>query len=178
MTNERLPGGGLMATRRSNFPPKMQEIRWAGAQHGFFAMAAGTAAQVMVTDGSKETILRIRGSLVSWVDATQAPGGITEVAVGAFVVQAGSGTTVIQSPLSDADAPWLFFERWLMGYEEMVTDVIDVPGITSYRKVIDTKAMRILRPGREVQLVAQVSSLSGAQSVNIHFGFRMLLGTH
>ena len=93
-------------------------------------------------------------------------------------MQAGSGTTVIQSPLTDPDAPWLFYERFHLGYEEMVIDVVDVPGITSFRKTIDSKAMRILREGREVQLVIENLTVNGAASIDCSFGFRMLLGTH
>jgi hypothetical protein len=92
---------------------------------------------------------------------------MVRVGVGALVVQAGSGSTVIQSPLSDPDAPWLFYEVMTVGYEEMVTDVIDVPGLTSVRKTIDNKAMRVLRPGREVQLVFENQTLHTATNVNI-----------
>ena len=122
--------------------------------------------------------MRLRGELIAYVDGAQAPGGLVTVGIGALVVQAGSSTTVIQSPISHPAAPWFFYERFSLGYEEMVTDVIDVPGITVFRKTIDVKAMRILRPGREVQLVFEQGSLLTALSVNLEFGFRMLLGTH
>ncbi len=85
---------------------------------------------------------------------------------------------MIQNPLTDPEAPWLFYERFALGYEEMVTDVIDVPGITTFRKVIDNKAMRILPEGREVQLVTSNVTVLSAGSFNGVFGFRMLLGTH
>ena len=166
-----------MAQTRSRFEKKIHEIRWAGARHSFSAIAASSVAQTMVTDGSKETILRIRGQLLCYADAASIPAKSCEIGIGALVVQAGSGTTVIQSPLTDPDAPWLFYERFMMGYEEMVTDVIDVPGITSFRKEIDNKAMRILRPGREVQLVMENQTQIAAMSVNLNFGMRILLGT-
>ncbi len=153
-------------------------VRWAGAHHQFNAQGAGTIAQLMVSDGLTEILLRIRGEIVCFMDGASAPAKLVRLGIGALVVQAGSGTTVIQSPLSDGDAPWLFYETFDIGYEEMVTDVIDVPGITSFRKTIDSKAMRILRPGREVQLVVENITLGSAASVNLGFGFRMLLGSH
>ena len=156
----------------------IDSTRWGGAVHSFLALAAGTAAQVMVTDGRVETLLRIRGELVSWADGPDQPATAIDVAMGALVVQAGSGTTVIQSPITDPDAPWLFYERWMLGYEEMVTDVLDVPGITSFRKTIDSKAMRILREGREVQLVMEQATISGGAAVNTVLQMRVLLGTH
>ena len=169
-----------MAHRRrsKNFEKSIDVLRWAGANHLFQAVSAGSAAQLMVSDGATETIMRIRGEVLCWNDATIAPPRSVEVALGAMVVQAGSGTTVIQAPLTDPDAPWFFYERFTIGYEEPVTDVIDIPGITSIRKVIDSKSMRILRPGREVQLVMEQATLGAASSVNLSFGFRMLLGSH
>ncbi len=169
-----------MAHRRSNsrHTKSIEDTRWAGATHTALALSAGTVAQTMVTDGLKETILRIRGELTATIDGAQSPGKLISCAVGALVVQAGSGTTVIQAPITDPDAPWLFYERFVIGYEEMVIDVVDVPGLSVFRKTIDNKAMRILREGREVQLVFQNSTISGATSANINFVFRMLLGTH
>ncbi len=155
----------------------IHNLRWAGANHLFQAQGAGNNAQTMVTDGLKETILRIRGEIMCSADGSQAPAKSVEVALGALVVQAGSAGVVIQEPLTDADAPWLFYERFSIGYEEPVTDVIDVPGITTFRKTIDNKAMRILREGREVQLVIQQATLGGAMNINLSFSFRMLLGS-
>ena len=169
-----------MAKRRSNsrHEKSIDIIRWAGGVHTFNAVSAGSNAQVAVTDGATETILRIRGEVLAYIDATSAPGKLMDVAIGMLVVQAGSSTTVIQSPIADPDAPWLFYERFTIGYEEMVTDVVDVPGIVSKRIVVDSKAMRILRPGREVQLVMQSSTLFTTSAVNLAFSFRMLLGSH
>jgi len=131
----------------------------------------------MITDGEQETLMRIRGELVCALDSVSAPAKLVNVAIGALVVQAGSSTTVIQEPITDAEAPWLFYETFAVGYEEAVVDVIDVPGLSSFRKTIDVKAMRILRPGREVQLVAQAATLNGAMPVNMTFTFRALLGS-
>ncbi len=165
-----------MSHRRSRHEKVIDQTRWDGSTLTFNAQGAGTSALVMVTDGTQETILRIRGQIISYADGAQAPAGHVVMALGALVVQASSSTTVIQSPLTDADAPWLFYETWNIGYEEMVTDVIDVPGITSFRKTIDSKAMRILREGREVQLVLEQISLGGAMNTNTSLAFRMLLG--
>ena len=165
--------------RRSNsrFEKVIDSTRWNGANHVFLGLSAGSAAQVMVTDGLQETIMRIRGDLVAFVDGASGTGKLVDVAIAALVVQAGSGTTVIQAPITDPDAPWLFYERFTIGYEEQVTDVVDTPQLTSFRKIIDSKAMRILREGREVQLVVQNATLGTATAINLSLGFRMLLGS-
>ena len=152
-------------------------IRWNGAHHSFLAVTAGAVAQTMITDGTQETLLRIRGQIMAYWDAATAPPKSVDVAIAALVVQAGTGSTVIQKPITDPDAPWLMYERFTLGYEEMVTDVIDVPGLTSFRKEIDNKAMRILREGREVQLVVEQATILAAGPVNVSFSFRALLGT-
>jgi len=167
-----------MAHRRSRQEKVIDITRWGGSSHTVSALGAGTVAQTYISDGRTETILRIRGELLVFVDAASAPGKMVRVGVGALVVQVGSGSTVIQSPLSDPDAPWLFYEVMTVGYEEMVTDVIDVPGLTSVRKTIDNKAMRVLRPGREVQLVFENQTLHTATNVNISWQNRTLLGSH
>jgi len=168
----------MARSRRSN-TPRIENLRWAGANHFFFALAAGASAQTMVTAAeSRDTIMRIRGQLVAWLDSTPTPPKAVEVAIGALVMPEGQGTTVVSGPLDDESAPWLFYERFTLGYEEMVTDVIQVEGLAIYRATIDVKAMRILRPDRELQLVVEQATLENANSINLSFGFRILLGQH
>ncbi len=163
---------------RDTFAPKIRNKRWDGALHTF-VFSAGTAAQTMVTSAaSTDTIMRIRGELVGFLDGLSATALGVHVAIGAIVMPEGQGTTVVSSPITDAQAPWLFYEQFWIGYEEMVTDVVDVPGITSFRKTVDVKAMRILRPDRELQLVVEQATAGGASSINLQFAFRLLLGQH
>ncbi len=169
-----------MATRRSSrSQPRIRNLRWDGALHSFAAFGAGTSAQVMVTAGSDtETLMRIRGELICYKDAASTPGLSAQIAIGAIVMPEGQSTTVVSSPITDDTAPWLFYETFVIGYEEMVTDVVDVPGLSSFRKTVDVKAQRILRPDREVQLVVENVTITGATTVNLMFAFRALLGQH
>ena len=80
------------------------------------------------------------------------------------------------SPIADATAPWFYYSTFALGYEEMVTDVVDVPGITSYRETIDVKAMRRLRPQEEVQCVFENTTIDGAAAVNVSVFGRFLMG--
>ncbi len=89
------------------------------------------------------------------------------------MVPEGTGSTVLWSPLTDADAPWFYYSTFFLGYEEYVVDVIDSPVLTAYREIIDSKAMRRVR-NQEVQLVVENTTIAGAVSVNIVAAGRML----
>ncbi len=163
--------------RRFRGSGRRRDVHWANFNETFLALSAGTvAAQIglLPAGGHPETVVRIRGELMAFVDGAQAPGGLADVAVGVILAQEGLGTTVISSPITDADAPWLWFERFTLGYEEMVTDVVDVPSLTGVRRVIDNKAMRILRPDQELQVVAQNVTIGTAIAVNISVVGRIL----
>ena len=168
-----------MARSRDRFAPKIQNLRWSGANHLFAALGAGASAQVMVTAAEqKDTIMRIRGELVAYMDGALGPGKLFRAGIGAIVMPEGQSTTVVSGPLDDESAPWLFYESFTLGYEEYVTDVIDCPGLTSFRKTIDVKAMRILRPDQELQLVVENETLLSGAAMNLNFTFRILLGQH
>ena len=165
-----------MARRRGS--GKISETRWAGFSFAFFSQAAGSiAAQLSSASATtRETILRTRGNLVAWVDATGAPARACDISVGIRLVPAGTGTTVLTDPFGEAAAPWFWYEEFVLGYEEMVTDVVDVSGITSFRAVIDSKAMRIWRPETEIQLVMTNTTLASATVVNLAVSGRFLIG--
>jgi len=164
--------------RRGNRGRSMESVRWSGGTFFFNAISAGNSALVFLTASNDppETILRIRGELVAWIDGLEAPAVSIDVAVGVILVPEGSATTVQWSPGSEANAPWLMYERFSLGYEEYVTDVIDAPGLTVFRKTIDVKAQRIVRPDVEAQLAIENNTLSGAAAVNVAFTSRVLLG--
>ena len=69
MIDAQPPGERPMAHRnRSRHEKTIEDTRWVGSNYSFLAQGAGTTAQTMVTDGLKETILRIRGELVAFID--------------------------------------------------------------------------------------------------------------
>ena len=120
--------------------------------------------------------MRTRGNLVAFVDGTQAPGVLATITVGLILVPEGTGSTVLWSPFTDADAPWFWYDTFLIGHEELVTDVLHVPVLNIYRSVIDSKAMRKVR-NREIQCVVENTTAGGAVNANIHLNFRFLSGS-
>jgi hypothetical protein len=153
----------------------MESVRWSGSQSSFLAQSSGSAGLVFITASSDppETLLRLRGDLVCVLDGVQAPGTLISVGIGIALVPEGSSTTVLWSPLSDSDAPWWYYERFTLGYEEYVTDVIDSPGLSSVRKTVDLKGMRIIRPDVEAQVVVENLTIGSAGAFNLSLQARV-----
>jgi len=92
------------------------------------------------------------------------------------LVPEGTGTTVTWSPITDSNAPWYFYTRFHLGYEEAVVDVVAYEGMGAYREVIDAKAMRRIRPDVEVQLVIEQATVGSAHAIQLGMAGRTLFG--
>ena len=109
---------------------KISSLSWESAGGQILALSAGTAAVLIraelagIGGAVHETLLRTRGWLSAWVDGPTAPAALARISVGLRLAAGGSGTTVTVSPFSDGGYPWFFYETFVIGYEEMVTDVI------------------------------------------------------
>ncbi len=166
---------------RSNLRPrpakKIQSLIWDLSSGTFSALSAGSAALNFSSVGSTPTtLLRIRGEVTGYIDAASAPGKLVAINYGIILVPESQGTTVIWNPVGDATAPWLLYGTMILGTEEMVTDVVDVPGISSRIHSIDNKAMRRIRPDVEMQFVVENTTLLTASSVNLSYSLRWLQG--
>ena len=156
---------------------KIDFVHWSGFVQSVGGLGAGTFAGLLNSATHEpETLLRIRGNVLAYLDATQAPGALIHVGIGICQVPEGTGSTVLWVPLTDGDAPWIWVERFALGYEEMVTDVVDVVSLPIFRGVIDNKAMRKLR-NRELQVVVEQATLLGAASLNFNITGRALTGS-
>ena len=156
---------------------KIDFVHWTGFGASFAAQSAGTAgATLLAAQHDPETLLRTRGELIVYADGAQVSGALAHIAIGFCVVPEGTGSTVLWSPFTDSDAPFFYWTTAIVGYEEMVTDVIDVPGLTAFRETIDSKAMRKVR-NSEVQVVVENTTILGACVVNIRVAGRFLSGT-
>ncbi len=167
-----------MARRRSGFQKKIDHVAWDGFSLTQNALAAGIAAQTFLTQALDRpvTSMRIRGTAWGFVDGLEAPGVSATISMGIIKVPEGTGSTVVYDPVADDKAPWLWYTSFHLAYEEYVTDVIDCPGMTSYREVIDNKAMRIVRPDEELQFVVENTTVVGALSANVGITGRSLNG--
>jgi len=156
---------------------KIDFTHWTGFALSESAQAAGVAAQTLLSaQHLPETLLRTRGQFSSYVDGNAAPGERARMGSGMILVPEGTGTTVLWSPLTDFDAPWFWLELFTLGYEEYVNDVVDCPGMTSFRSVIDSKAMRVVK-NQELQWVTENATTGTALSANTDVIGRFLSGT-
>ncbi len=163
-----------MARRRSG--RKIDFTHWQLVAASSLAQSSGSVAINLATAlHEPETLLRMRGNLLAYLDGTQAPGALIDVGVGVIAVPEGTGATNLWAPIDDSDAPWIWVEYFELGYEEMVTDVIDIPMLPIYRSVVDSKAMRILR-NQELQVVFQNVTVGSAASFNASVCLRTLAG--
>ncbi len=167
-----------MARRTRGFEKKIDHTAWDGFTLTSSSQAAGSLGFNFLTTALDRpvTIMRIRGEFIVWVDGAQATGRHAIVTAGIIKVPTGTGTTVLLNPITDDKASWMWYTSVSVGYEEMVTDVIDVPGLTAVRVEVDNKAMRIVRPDEELQLVITNSTGIGAVSINATMTGRMLIG--
>jgi len=156
---------------------KIDVVHWTHFASSFLAQSAGTAAVTLnAAQHLPETLLRTRGEFTCWKDATGTPGQAGLISLGMIFVPEGTGTTVLWSPQSDGDAPWIWVDYFAVAYEEMVTDVISVQTLSGVRRVIDSKAMRHNR-NQEVQMVIENTTVGTAISVNAVFAGRTLWGS-
>jgi len=164
-----------MPRRRSG--KKIDFVHWAYATGNQAALSAGTAAVTMfVAQHLPETIMRMRGEVLTAIDALQSSPASCNIGVGLILVPEGTGTTVLWSPITDGDAPWMWVDYHTIAHEEVVTDVIAQPLASTYRGVIDSKSMRIVK-NMEIQCVWENVTIGAGINVNSFVQVRALAGT-
>ena len=141
--------------------------------------AAGIAAlNALAAQHLPETLLRIRGEWALSSTASIAGNNGAAICMGLILVPEGTGTTALWSPITDGDAPWIWWDCMHLIYEEYVANVVQSSQTSSGRRVIDSKAMRKVR-NSELQLVVENATISGmsALSVNAVATGRVLAGS-
>jgi len=168
-----------MAHGRRSFAKKIQSVHWTGGAWQFIGQAAGVAAG---TFGSAqhlpETLMRFRGAWSACLGTAVSATSGALVTCGLIQVPEGTGTTVLWSPFTDADAPWIWWDTFNLLYQEMVTDVIATQNTMSGARVIDSKAMRKLR-NTELQIVLENTAIPGytTRTIDVAGSARALSGS-
>ena len=169
-----------MARRRDG--RKIDNVAWVGVSNEAVGLTSGSEPHPVLLnlgDSCPITILRFRGEISAALDGATVPGKRVHVAVGMQLVPSGTDTTLLRSPIADANSSaWFWLENFVLGYTEYVTDVIGSQGWPVFRKTIDGKAMRRMWPDQEVQVVFEnlTASGGGASGVTIDVVGRLLLG--
>jgi len=164
-----------MPRRRSG--RKIDFVHWTGIHFAQGTLGAGTiGALLLAAQHDPETHLRLRAHFLAYVDGLQAPGLEARISMGVIYVPEGTGSTVLWSPETDGDAPWIWYSSFVLGHEEVVADSLHIPGLMIHREVVDSKAMRVVR-NQELQIVFENTTIAGAVSANLAFDGRVLSGT-
>ncbi len=154
---------------RKGFAKKIDTVHWTLFAEATANMGAGSVAfNALAAQHLPETLLRIRGEWIANFSAAIAPGVGVAVFAGLILVPEGTSTTVLWSPITDGDAPWIWWDVLHLLYSESVTDVIASQTTLSGRRVMDSKAMRKVR-NTELQLVVEQTTLTGFAATNIGF---------
>ncbi len=163
--------------RRSGFAKKIDTVHWTygSAEFSGLAGSGSIGVNVLAAQHLPETLMRIRGEWIGQLDGVQTPGVAASLSVGLIQVPEGTGTTVLWSPITDGDAPWIWWDTFNLIHEEMVIDVLST-ALSGARRVVDSKAMRKLR-NTEIQFVAENASLAGTPAVQGFFAGRFLAGS-
>ncbi len=164
---------------RRGHAKKIDTVHWTYGSFQAASLAAGTVAvNVYSAQHLPETLMRIRGEWAALVGAVAAPGVGVALSAGLIQVPEGTGTTVLWSPISDGDAPWIWWDTLHLLYGEYVTDVIASQQTPDGRRVIDSKAMRKMR-NTELQFVAENATITGfnAATVSVAGSVRTLFGS-
>ena len=162
---------------RGRHAKKIDTVHWTYGSFSFLAQGAGSVAvNVFSAQHLPETLMRTRGEYVAYIDSASVPPTLVGCAVGMIQVPEGTGSTVLWSPITDGDAPWIWYDVFHLGYEEMVTDVISVQALLGFRRVIDSRVMRKQR-NTELQVVLEQATIGGGESINVAGSMRVLSGT-
>ena len=127
------------------------------------------------------TILRLRGSWFAAFNAATVSQDEARITAGVCVVStdaAAVGSSAMPDPASDADYPWLWIEPISM-FSPFVLDgtAADNGGhLPMYRGVIDSKAMRKIKPNQSLAWILQYQDVTGTPAVRVGAATRVLTG--
>ena len=124
------------------------------------------------TSETAETLVRFRGDVVLWLDATGATiGDLVVIAYG--VIRSASGSSDVGvSPITEGGANWLSYGIATLGVEEITQ--LGVDGLSMLRIEVDSKAMRKLRENESLYVVFESLNISGSPAGNVSFALRGL----
>ena len=107
---------------------KIDNLIWVYSSGESLAQSAGVVGRAFASVGTTPTtLLRMRGEWYASISSAKATGIGCRITLGIIKVPEGSGATVRYSPISDANAPWIWYSTAHLQYEEAVTDVVANP---------------------------------------------------
>jgi len=162
---------------RSRHGKKIDVVHWTVGAIAVQGLSAGSiGVMVLPAQHLPETLLRTRGELAVALSSQVADGVGVNAIMGLILVPEGTGTTVLWSPFTDGDAPWLWWAAVPLLHTEYVVDVLGTPMTSAARVMIDSKAMRKVR-NTELQFVCENLTSFSAGDVDVFGSVRVLAGS-
>ncbi len=125
------------------------------------------------------TILRCRGYVQAYLDATRQVGDIMVVTAALGIVSTDAfnlGATAFPDPADEPAYPWLWWGQ--MTLESTLAAGDDAWGLSAQRLEVDTKAMRRWKPDETLTWVFQTTQVAGAPvTIIVNSDTRVLIGT-
>ncbi len=141
--------------------------------------ADGTVSGASLAFTAPATILRIRGFVQANFDSNVQLGDNIRITWGIGVISSDAftaGAASMPDPGGEAEYPWLWWGSMRLRSE--VTSQVEPWGISAQRLEVDTKAMRKMKPGQSLVMIAEVANAAGAPATDLDFGqTRVLIGT-
>ena len=141
--------------------------------------AAATHQGGAITFNVPATILRCRGELLMYFDATKQVGDLMIVTAALGIVSADAYTAGVGSmpdPAGEPEYPWLWWGEWRL--DSIVAAAEEGAGLTVHRVSVDTKAMRKIKPGQNIAWIFELGGVVGAPATIIEqTQTRVLIGT-
>jgi len=166
------------------FTPRYQRKTkvWAASLLGGSVSIVGNSTNLLsgqLQVNQSRTILRLRGNWYVAFSATTVAldEALITVGVGIFSTDAVVlGSTAMPDPGSEPDFPWLFYDT-VRVFSPFVIDGTgsDDSGVLIHRAVVDSRAMRKMKPGQAVAAVVQYQDANGTPPVSVGFDARLLV---
>jgi len=153
------------------------DYRWSGSTFAFPAVATANLTQIIFNATAATTLMRSRGAvLLSLID--QAVGDQKVVGLGLIVVTeaaVAAGGSALPSPISVPEAEWVWHQYVPLQSQTVTEDPSTGEGTA--RIIIDSKAMRKMKPNESLVLVLDAADLAGSVSAMVTGGIRALSGS-
>ncbi len=157
--------------RRSGRGP---DYIWSGT--GWFQQAQGSATAigntVIAVFNEAQTLVRLRGYASATIDPSAA-GDIIVISMGFILADddaVAAGAASIPSPTNDTDGDWIW-HGWFPLHAEFSTGEGSDHNV---QMVIDSKAMRRVKPNEQLVMVADGQIFAGTPTADLVAGVRVL----
>ncbi len=171
-----ISGRGVTMANRST--GRRTDYDWTGGVFSTTEASSGSSVGAIVTIGIPGTLTRIRGNVLVSIDGPVDNDKVM-AAAGLILVteeQLAVGTSAIPNPadINDLDADWIWHQWMPMLSQAVVASQMDE---TYFRAVIDSKAMRRVKPTQTLVMRFGNIAQAGTPGLDYMSGCRVLFGS-